>query len=63
MTPQEQELIEKLADKLANNTSGNKDAAAENLIASRIASQQDIVYKLTQVALAQESGAQRDERA
>lgn len=54
MTPQEQELIEKLADKLANNTSGNKDAAAENLIASRIASQQDIVYKLTQVALAQE---------
>lgn len=54
MTPQEQELIEKLAQKLASNTGGNKDAGAESLIASRIANQPDIVYKLTQVALAQE---------
>ncbi|WP_231571986.1 DUF2076 domain-containing protein [Vibrio rotiferianus] len=54
MTPQEQELIQKLADKMRVNQSNAKDAAAAQLIQEQIASQSDIVYRLTQVALAQE---------
>ncbi|KXF81906.1 DUF2076 domain-containing protein [Enterovibrio coralii] len=54
MTPQEQELIQKLADKMRSNQSNAKDPAAAQLIQEAIASQPDIVYRLTQVALAQE---------
>ncbi|WP_434362330.1 DUF2076 domain-containing protein [Parasalinivibrio latis] len=54
MTPQEQELIQKLADKLGANQGKAKDPEAEKLITDRIASQPDIVYRLTQLALAQE---------
>ncbi|WP_440887658.1 DUF2076 domain-containing protein [Vibrio sp. WZ-1] len=54
MTPQEQELIQKLADKMRVNQNNAKDAAAAQLIQEQIASQSDIVYRLTQVALAQE---------
>ncbi|MGR5133803.1 DUF2076 domain-containing protein [Vibrio alfacsensis] len=54
MTPQEQELIQKLADKMRVNQNNAKDAAAAQLIQEQIASQSDIVYRLTQVALAQQ---------
>lgn len=54
MTPQEQELIQKLADKMRVNQNNAKDAAAAQLIQEQIESQSDIVYRLTQVALAQE---------
>ncbi|CAE6921639.1 hypothetical protein ACOMICROBIO_GDFFDHBD_02013 [Vibrio sp. B1REV9] len=54
MTPQEQELIQKLAEKMRVNQNNAKDAAAAQLIQEQITSQPDIVYRLTQVALAQE---------
>ncbi|MDD1780948.1 DUF2076 domain-containing protein [Enterovibrio sp. ZSDZ35] len=54
MTPQEQELIQKLADKMRSNQNNAKDPAAAQLVQEAIASQPDIVYRLTQVALAQE---------
>ncbi len=54
MTPQEQEMIEKLADKLAAKQDITQDPAAAELISSKIASQRDIIYRLSQLALAQE---------
>lgn len=54
MTPQEQELIQNVADKLKASPNKPKDAEAESLISQEIASQEDIVYKLTQAVLVQE---------
>lgn len=54
MTPQEQEMIEKLADKLAAKQDITQDPAAAELINHKIASQRDIIYRLSQLALAQE---------
>lgn len=54
MTPQEQELIQNVADKLKASPNKPKDAEAETLISQEIASQEDIVYKLTQAVLVQE---------
>ncbi|GIU05638.1 MULTISPECIES: DUF2076 family protein [unclassified Shewanella] len=54
MTPQEQELIQNVANKLKASPNKPKDAEAETLISQEIASQEDIVYKLTQAVLVQE---------
>ncbi len=54
MTPQEKDLIQNVARKLQSSPDKPKDADAEQLIASEIASQQDAVYKLTQAVLVQE---------
>ena len=54
MTPQEQELIQNIANKFKASPSKPKDADAERLIATEIGSQEDIVYKLTQAVLVQE---------
>lgn len=54
MTPQEQTMIEQLADKLAAKQDINRDQAAAELISNKIASQPDIIYRLSQLALAQE---------
>jgi hypothetical protein len=54
MTPQERELIMNIARKLANSPTKSKDNEAESLINQEIASQPDIVYKLTQAVLVQE---------
>ncbi len=54
MTPQEQELIQNVANKLKASPNKAKDLDAENLISQEIASQEDIVYKLTQAVLVQE---------
>ena len=54
MTPQEQELIQNVANKLKASPNNPKDADADSLIAQEIASQEDIVYKLTQAVLVQE---------
>ncbi|ABZ78036.1 putative periplasmic ligand-binding sensor protein [Shewanella halifaxensis HAW-EB4] len=54
MTPQEQELIQNVANKIKASPNKPKDAEAENLIGQEIASQEDIVYKLTQAVIVQE---------
>ncbi|MEZ9593256.1 DUF2076 domain-containing protein [Shewanella sp. 10N.261.52.F9] len=54
MTPQEQELIQNVANKLKASPNKPKDAEAESLIGQEIASQEDIVYKLTQAVIVQE---------
>ncbi|WP_028117867.1 DUF2076 domain-containing protein [Ferrimonas senticii] len=54
MTPQEQQLIQNVADKLKAAPTQAKDAEAEALINQQIGSQEDIVYKLTQAVLVQE---------
>ena len=54
MTPQEQDLIQNVANKLKASPNKPKDADADRLIAKEIASQEDIVYKLTQAVLVQE---------
>ncbi len=54
MTPQERELIMNIARKLANSPTKSKDGDAESLINQEIASQPDIIYKLTQAVLVQE---------
>ncbi|MEC4727706.1 DUF2076 domain-containing protein [Shewanella sp. D64] len=54
MTPQEKELIQSVADKLKASPNNPKDSEADNLISQEIASQEDIVYKLTQAVLVQE---------
>ncbi len=54
MTPQEKELIQNVADKLKAIPNKPKDPEADALISQEIASQEDIVYKLTQAVLVQE---------
>lgn len=54
MTPQERELIMNIARKLATSPNKSKDREAEMLINQEIASQPDIIYKLTQAVLVQE---------
>lgn len=54
MTPQEKDLIANVARKLKDSPNKPKDAEAEQFINSEIASQPDIVYKLTQAVLVQE---------
>ena len=54
MTPQEQELIQNVANKLKASPNKPKDTEAESLINQEIGSQEDIVYKLTQAVLVQE---------
>ncbi|MGS0681249.1 DUF2076 domain-containing protein [Shewanella sp. 125m-7] len=54
MTPQEQELIQNVANKLKASPNKPKDAEAESLIGQEIGAQEDIVYKLTQAVIVQE---------
>ena len=54
MTPQEKDLIANVARKLKDSPNKPKDPEAEQFINSEIASQPDIVYKLTQAVLVQE---------
>ena len=54
MTPQEQELIQNIARRLREAPNKTKDTDAEYLINQEIASQSDIIYKLTQAVLVQE---------
>ncbi|MGL4544930.1 MAG: DUF2076 domain-containing protein [Plesiomonas sp.] len=54
MTPQEQNMIEGVADRLRNHTLSRKDPAAEALISEQIAMQPDALYRLTQSNILQE---------
>lgn len=54
MTPQEKELILSVANKLKQSPNSKKDSEAEAVINSEIASQPDVIYKLTQAVLVQE---------
>ncbi len=54
MTPQERQLLESLAGRVANTPAPQKDAEADALIRDRIASTPDALYILTQTALIQE---------
>ncbi|MEI8611050.1 DUF2076 family protein [Enterovibrio sp. Hal110] len=54
MTPQERELILGLASKLSANQGKSSDPEASTLINEQIASQPDVIYRLTQMALAQD---------
>lgn len=54
MTPQERELLESLANRIANTPSPQKDPEAEALIRERIGSRPDALYILAQTALIQE---------
>ena len=54
MTPQERQLLESLASRVAATNVPQKDAEADALIQSRIGSKPDALYILTQTALVQE---------
>jgi hypothetical protein len=54
MTPQEQQMLESFASRIANTPAPQKDADADALIRDRIGSKPDALYILTQTALIQE---------
>ncbi len=54
MTPQEQQLLESFAARIANTPAPQKDPQADALIRDRIASKPDALYILTQTAIIQE---------
>ncbi len=54
MTPQEQQMLESFAGRIANTPAPQKDAEADALIRDRIGSKPDALYILTQTALIQE---------
>jgi hypothetical protein len=54
MTPQEQQMLESFAGRIANTPAPQKDADADALIRNRIGSKPDALYILTQTALIQE---------
>ena len=59
MTPQERDLIMKVAQRLRQAGPGAKDEEAERFIREQIASQPDAVYTLTQAVIIQEYGLQQ----
>ena len=59
MTPQEQELVEELFDRLANLENNPRDPAAERLIADGLRRAPHAVYALVQTALVQDEALKR----
>ena len=59
MTPQEQELVEELFDRLANLENNPRDPAAERLIADGLRRAPHAVYALVQTALVQDEALRR----
>jgi hypothetical protein len=59
MTPQEQELVEELFDRLARLENGPRDPAAERLIADGVRQAPHAAYALVQTALVQDEALKR----
>jgi hypothetical protein len=59
MTPEEQELVEELFDRLAKLENGPRDAAAERVIADGLNRAPHAVYTLVQTALVQDEALKR----
>jgi hypothetical protein len=59
MTPQERELIMKVADRIQNAPQQTKDPEAERLISEQMARRPDADYLLTQAVIVQEYGLQQ----
>ncbi len=61
MTPQERDLISKVANRLRQAGPQTKDPEADQWISDQVASQADAVYLLTQAVIVQEYGLQQSQ--